>query len=73
MNYKVGFMSLLVVTSVIFLFLLVPDKVEAEKDCIGVEPCKESWGCMAACITKGYKRGQCVGWDNPNICCCNNF
>ncbi|KAG7576356.1 hypothetical protein ISN45_Aa03g007480 [Arabidopsis thaliana x Arabidopsis arenosa] len=70
MNYKIGFMSLLVITSIIFLFL-VPDKVEAQKECIA--PCTLVGDCTAACISKGYTVGQCVGWKDkdPFICCCN--
>ncbi|XP_019092444.1 PREDICTED: defensin-like protein 74 [Camelina sativa] len=69
MNCKIGFVSLLVITSVIFLFL-VPDKVEAQKECVG--PCELVPNCMAACINKGYQVGQCVAWkeDDPFICCC---
>ncbi|XP_019096809.1 PREDICTED: defensin-like protein 74 [Camelina sativa] len=71
MNSKIGFMSLLVITSVIFLFL-VSDKVEAQKECVGPGPCKQVRNCMAACIKKGYKVGQCVAWkdDDPFKCCC---
>ncbi|AEE74487.1 hypothetical protein ISN45_At03g006930 [Arabidopsis thaliana x Arabidopsis arenosa] len=73
MNYKIGIMSLLVITSIIFLFL-VPDKVEAQKECIG--PCDMFTDCQAACvgIRKGYNYGQCVAWkpkdDDPFTCCC---
>ncbi|XP_019092441.1 PREDICTED: defensin-like protein 74 [Camelina sativa] len=73
MNCKIGFMSLLVITLVIFLFL-VSDKVEAQKECVGLGPgpCKQVRNCMAACIKKGYKVGQCVAWkdDDPFKCCC---
>ncbi|KAG7576355.1 hypothetical protein ISN45_Aa03g007480 [Arabidopsis thaliana x Arabidopsis arenosa] len=74
MNYKIGFMSLLVITSIIFLFLVPGStfyKVEAQKECIA--PCTLVGDCTAACISKGYTVGQCVGWKDkdPFICCCN--
>ncbi|ESQ43261.1 hypothetical protein EUTSA_v10015992mg [Eutrema salsugineum] len=69
MNYKIGFMSFVVIISIIFIFLLVSEKIEAQTECVG--PCGLVRDCTAACISKGYQIGQCVGWDDPDICCCN--
>ncbi|KAF8094637.1 hypothetical protein N665_0358s0019 [Sinapis alba] len=65
MNYTIGFMSFLVISS-IFIVLLVPEKVEAMK-CLG--PC-EFYNCMAGCKKRGYRAGECVGWNQPDMCCC---
>ncbi|XP_019096802.1 PREDICTED: putative defensin-like protein 73 [Camelina sativa] len=71
MNCKIGFMSSLVITSIVILFLLVSGNVEAEpQNCIGL--CKMLFDCSAACIKMGYVTGQCVGSKNPDICCCNH-
>ncbi|CAL9219930.1 unnamed protein product [Arabidopsis halleri] len=71
MSCKIGFMSFVVITSIVILFLLVSaGKVEAEPQCIGT--CEMLFDCNTACIKMGYLFGQCVGWKSPNICCCNH-
>ncbi|XP_019092442.1 PREDICTED: putative defensin-like protein 73 [Camelina sativa] len=69
MNCKIGFMSFMVIISIVFLFLLVSGKVEAEpQKCIG--SCTSSSACGNSCIKMGYKIGECAGWKNPDKCCC---
>ncbi|ESQ43262.1 hypothetical protein EUTSA_v10015626mg [Eutrema salsugineum] len=70
MNCKVGFMSFVMICSIIILFLMVVGKVEAQAQCIGL--CDMLADCATACIKMGYQTGQCVGWNNPNNCCCNH-
>ncbi|EFH58763.1 hypothetical protein ARALYDRAFT_317561 [Arabidopsis lyrata subsp. lyrata] len=70
MNCKIGFMSFVVMTSLVILFLLVSGKVEAKPKCIG--SCEILGDCGIACMKKGYLFGQCVGWSNPNTCCCGH-
>ncbi|CAN6921993.1 hypothetical protein Bca4012_091286 [Brassica carinata] len=65
MNYTIGFMSFLVISS-IFIVPLVSEKVEAMK-CLG--PC-EFYNCKVECKKRGYRAGECVGWNQPDMCCC---
>ncbi|CAF1936908.1 unnamed protein product [Brassica oleracea var. botrytis] len=69
-NCKIGFMSFLMIASVLIIFLTVPEKVEADGQCIG--RCGMIFDCATACIRMGYQSGQCVGWENPNQCCCDH-
>ncbi|CAF2102813.1 hypothetical protein BRARA_E03247 [Brassica rapa] len=69
-NCKIGFMSFLMIASVLVIFLVVPEKVEAEPQCIGL--CGMIFDCPTACIRMGYQSGQCVGWENPDQCCCDH-
>ncbi|CAH8355182.1 unnamed protein product [Eruca vesicaria subsp. sativa] len=71
MNFKIGFMSLVVVASVFFVILLVPEIVEAQKECFGL--CRQVGNCTDTCTSKGYRVGQCVAWDydDPKMCRCS--
>ncbi|KAH0944101.1 hypothetical protein HID58_003738, partial [Brassica napus] len=42
------------------------EKVEAMK-CLG--PC-EFYNCKVDCKKRGYLAGECVGWNQPDMCCC---
>ncbi|XP_019092446.1 PREDICTED: putative defensin-like protein 73 [Camelina sativa] len=71
MNCKIGFMSCVVLTSIVILFLLVSGIVEAQKaQCIGT--CDVLFDCSFACANKGYSHGHFVFYRSPNECCCNN-
>ncbi|EOA32471.1 hypothetical protein CARUB_v10015748mg [Capsella rubella] len=71
MNCKTRFMSSMVMISIIIIFLLVSGKTEAlPQNCIG--SCKMLIDCATACIKMGYTTGQCVGWKDPDICCCDH-
>ncbi|XP_018490514.1 putative defensin-like protein 73 [Raphanus sativus] len=69
-NCKIGFMSFLMIASVLIILLTVPAKVEAEPQCIGL--CGMILDCTTACIRMGYHFGQCVGFNDPYQCCCDH-
>ncbi|KFK38233.1 hypothetical protein AALP_AA3G086400 [Arabis alpina] len=80
-NYKIGFMSILVISLLIIALLLVEEKVEAtrlttpkikaENDQMCVGLCE--WGegqCIKFCHIEKYKTGRC---ELPlGNCCCYN-
>ncbi|KAL1216438.1 putative defensin-like protein [Cardamine amara subsp. amara] len=69
MNSRIAFMSFVVIISVIILFLMISDKVDGRTQCIGL--CYMMDDCTAACIKSGFGAGKCVGWENPDMCCCD--
>ncbi|KAL0744230.1 hypothetical protein Bca4012_085743 [Brassica carinata] len=69
-NCKIGFMSFLMIASVLIIFPMLPEKVEAHEECIG--KCGIILDCNTACIRMGYQFGQCVGWNYPTQCCCGH-
>ncbi|KAL0723904.1 hypothetical protein Bca4012_038503 [Brassica carinata] len=72
MNCKIGLLSFVMFSSIIILFLTVPEKVEAgELHCLD-HPCTDN--CPAVCIMSGYKTGRCAPDSKyPEIlwCCCS--
>ncbi|CAN8269951.1 unnamed protein product [Cochlearia groenlandica] len=70
MNCNIGFMSFVVISSLIIFFLFASGKVEAEPQCIGL--CDMLSDCNTACLKMGYHFGQCIGWKTTNNCCCDH-
>ncbi|KAF8092682.1 hypothetical protein N665_0405s0008 [Sinapis alba] len=74
MNCKIGFLSFVMFSSIIILFLTVQGKVEAaELHCLE-DPCTFLVDCPADCTRSGYKTGQCVPTKKDpavRLCCCD--
>ncbi|KAL0888999.1 hypothetical protein Bca101_012983 [Brassica carinata] len=72
MNCKIGFLSFLMISSLIILFITVQGEVEAAMlHCLD-DPCSLV-NCLVECTRSGYKTGQCVPTkEHPEepFCCC---